>query len=365
MKNQAIEPELEPCEAQPRPAYYDASLNGWVLSQYADVFTALHDQRLCPVSSRTEEVPDQQELNGQHRLRRQTLAACSGQQIKSWQTQFEERARQMITKLRSGIRADIVGDFAEPWALDVALTVTAADRKDGSRLSALARVISMASADPSDQSIRQSAKTASEELAHCLELSPIPMSGPAFVAISQTLPSFLANAWLTLLGNPRQLQRLREEPALMPVAIEELLRYAGLAHTLFRRASSTMNLAGVTIARGDRVMLKLSSANRDPEQFENPECLDLSRRNGPQLALGIGMHSCAGGLLIRTLAGIATACFAENVGDRDHSIPIEWKGGIGFRSPKALHVFLTVAEAIREQRSLSSAFHESRACPRG
>jgi hypothetical protein len=126
----------------------------------------------------------------------------------------------------------------------------------------------------------------------------------------------------------------------MPVAIEELLRYAGLAHTLFRRASSVINLAGVTIARGDRVMLKLSTANRDPEQFENPDRLDLTRRNGAQLALGIGMHSCAGGLLIRTLAAIATACFVENVAERDRFVPIEWKGGTGFRSPKALYVFL-------------------------
>ena len=54
-------------------------------------------------------------------------------------------------------------------------------------------------------------------------------------------------------------------------------------------------------------MLKLSCANRDGAQFENPECLDLSRRNGPQLALGSGMHSCAGGLLVKTLAGRAGA----------------------------------------------------------
>jgi cytochrome P450 len=220
------------------------------------------------------------------------------------------------------------------------LMVTGAEKKDRARLSALACVVSMASADPSDQSIRESAKSANDELAKRLESSPIPMSGPAFVAISQTLPSFLANAWLGLLRNPWQFERLRQEPGFRPAAIEELLRYAGLAHTVFRRASSTINLAGVTIAQGDRVMLKLSSANRDPAQFVNPECLDPARRNGPQLALGSGMHSCAGGLLIKTLAGIATGFFVENVTELDQAFPIEWKGGTGFRSPKALHVFL-------------------------
>jgi hypothetical protein len=340
MKKQPIQPDLDLFEPQPQAAYYDDSLKGWVLSRYVDVLAALHDERLCPVGSRTENVPGQEEVNGQRQLRTQTLTACSGQQIKSWQLRFKELGLQMMTKLRSGIRADIIGSFAEPWALEVALTVTGADRARRARLNALARTVSMASADPSNESLRESARAASDELAQHLEASPIPMSGPAFVALSQTLPSFLANAWLALLRNPQQLERLREEPALMPIAVEELLRYAGLAHTLFRRASSTINLAGVTIARGDRVMLRLSSANHDPAQFENPECLDLPRRNGPQLALGAAMHSCAGGVLIKMLAGIATTCFVENVAERDEAIPIEWKGGIGFRSPKALPVLL-------------------------
>jgi cytochrome P450 len=339
MTNQPAESDLDRLET-PRSAYYDHLLSGWVLSRYADVFTALHDERLCPVSSHTEDVPRQEEMNSQHQLRRHTLAACSGRQIKAWQILFDRVARQRITKLCVEKRADIIGDFAEPWALEAAITVTGADRKSTAHLNALAHVISMASADPSDQSRRQSANAADDELAVHLQSSPIPMSGPAFVAISQTLPSFLGNAWLALLRNPRQLELLRAEPGLMPVAVEELLRYAGLAHTLFRRASATSDMAGVTIARGDRVMLKLSSANRDSAQFESPERLDISRRNGPQLALGTGMHSCAGGLLIRTLAGIATTCFVENVAGYDPTIPIEWKGGTGFRSPKTLHVLL-------------------------
>lgn len=343
MTNQRAEQELTVSETQPGPVYYDHLLSGWVLSRYADVFTALHDERLCPVSSRTEDVPQQEEMNSQQQLRRDTLAACSGRQIKSWQILFEGLARQRITKLRAAIRADIIQDFAEPWALEAAVTVTGAERKASAHLNVLAKTISTASADPSDQLIRQSAKAAGDELARRLQSSPIPMSGPAFVAISQTLPSFLGNAWLALLRNPPQLELLRAEHGLMSVAVEELLRYAGLAHTLFRRASATIDMGGVTIARGDRVMLKLSSANRDGKQFENPERLDISRRAGPQLALGIGLHSCAGGLLIRTLAGIATICFVESVAGYDPTIRIEWKGGSGFRSPKALPVLLKSA----------------------
>ncbi|HEY7306418.1 MAG TPA: cytochrome P450 [Bryobacteraceae bacterium] len=341
MKKQPVKPDVDAFQPPQQPAYYDESLNGWVLTRYGDVFAALHDPRLCVVDSHSEKVPGPEEVNAQRQLRAQTLKACSGKQIETWQLEFKELAQQRMARLRSSsARADIIGQFAEPWALDASLAVTRPDKNQCARLSALARTISMAAANPSDTSIREAAKAANADLAQCLESSPIPMSGPAFVALSQTLPGFLGNAWLALLRHPRQLEHMREERALMPAAIEELFRYAGLAHTLFRRASSTINLAGVTIARGDRVMLKLSFANRDPAQFVNPECLDLSRRNGPQLSLGAGMHSCAGGSLIRTLAGIATTCFVENVAGLDPAFPIEWKGGTGFRSPKALHVFL-------------------------
>ncbi len=322
----------------PQPAYYDPVVDGWVLSRYSDVLAALHETRLCPVDSRASTPPERTDIEAQQQLRRDTLTALSRRKIQFWQTQFADLAHSRFRTLRSYTRFDVVREFAEPWSLAVALIVTEADEKEGERLSSLARKVSMAAADPLNEEIRQTAKGANQELAKILESSPIPMSGPAFVALSQTLPQFLANAWLALLRHPMQLERLRSEPMLIPVAIEELMRYAGLAHTLYRRASTKLNLAGATIEQGARVVLKLSSANRDPLQFPNPDVLDFSRRGGPQLALGMGPHSCAGGSLIRMLAGIATAEFAESVAALDAASPIEWQGGSGFRSPKRLYV---------------------------
>ena len=175
VKKQLIGPDVDAFEAPPQPAYYDESLNGWVLSRYADVFAALHDERLRPVGSRTEAVPGREEVNAQRQLRAQTLTACSGQLLKSWQILFKELGRQMMVKLRPGTRTDILGNFAEPWALEVALVVAAAEKKYGAHLNTLARLISMASANPSDLSIRESAETANQELAQYLKSSPIPM----------------------------------------------------------------------------------------------------------------------------------------------------------------------------------------------
>jgi cytochrome P450 len=324
----------------PNPAYYDSSLNGWVLSRYADVLAGLHEPRLWPVDSRAEALPDKTDFGAQCRLRTETLTALSRQRIKSWQAQFADLAHSTMKRLPAGTRVDIISQFAEPWCLAVTLTVIGADPSNSDPLNALAREISIATADPSNEPLRDSAKAANLRLAKSLESSPIPMSGPAFVALSQTLPRFLANAWLALLRHPRQLDRLRDEPDLMPSAMEELLRYAGLAHVLFRRASKTLNLAGVTIAQGARVILKLSSANRDSAQFPEPDRLDFSRRLAPQLALGVGPHSCAGGSLIRMVGGIATAAFVQNVVAADTTSPIEWHGGSGFRSVKSLCVYL-------------------------
>ena len=327
----------------PQPAYYDPAVDGWVLSRYSDVLAGLHETRLCPVDSHASTAPERSEIEAQQQLRRDTLTALSRQKIQFRQTQFADLARSRFRALRFYTCVDVVREFAEPWSLAVALIVTEADEKEGERLGKLAREVSKSAADPLNEEFRQPAKAANLELGKRLESSPIPMSGPAFVALSQTLPQFLANAWLALLRHPLQLERLHSEPTLIPAAVEELMRYAGLAHTLYRRASTKLNLAGATIEQGARVVLKLSSANRDPLQFPNPDALDFSRLGGPQLALGTGPHSCAGGSLIRMLAGIATAEFVENVAALDTASPIEWQGGSGFRSPKRLYVSMRSA----------------------
>ena len=126
----------------------------------------------------------------------------------------------------------------------------------------------------------------------------------------------------------------------MSSAVAELLRYAGLAHMLFRRCSTTINIAGVTIARGARVILMLSSANRDPDQFLDPDGLDIARWSRSQLALGAGPHSCAGASLIKMVVGIATAVWIEHFAAADTTTPIEWEGGSGFRFAKSLYVLL-------------------------
>jgi hypothetical protein len=117
---------------------------------------------------------------------------------------------------------------------------------------------------------------ATTELEQRLQKSAIPMNGPVFVALSQTLPCFLANAWLALLRHPAELARLGREPNLMPSAIEEMPRYVGITQKVSRYAIAPVILGDISIDQGRRVILLLDSAKRDPEQFPFPNCLELT-----------------------------------------------------------------------------------------
>ncbi|MCU1273508.1 MAG: Cytochrome P450-like, partial [Bryobacterales bacterium] len=133
----------------------------------------------------------------------------------------------------------------------------------------------------------------------------------AFVALSQTLPVFLTNAWLTLLRHPADTAGLRAQPDLLPSAMEELLRYAGPSHAQFRHATHDIEINGTRITNGQRVILMLASANRDPTRFPNPDQLNFQRRPNNHLAFGFGEHACVGAALIRMAAAIATLEFLE------------------------------------------------------
>ena len=111
---------------------------------------------------------------------------------------------------------------------------------------------------------------------------------------------------LALLQHPDQWERLKAEPTLIESAVEELLRYDGPVETsTLRYAVEDVDLGGVTIHRGDIVLVVLSSANRDSERFDQPDTLDITRVADRHLAFGYGIHFCLGAPLARLEGQIA------------------------------------------------------------
>jgi cytochrome P450 PksS len=114
-----------------------------------------------------------------------------------------------------------------------------------------------------------------------------------------TLIDQLCNAVHALLIHPAQLEKLRTNPSLIGSAIEEVLRYDPPVSFVHRVAAEDLELGGVEIRKGDRVLLCLAAANRDAEAFADPDTFDIRRASNRHLSFGSGPHACAGGGLAR------------------------------------------------------------------
>lgn len=120
-----------------------------------------------------------------------------------------------------------------------------------------------------------------------------------FVAGTENTRLAAAGGMLEFLEHPEQWQLLVEDPALLPSAVEEVLRWTSSATHLMRTATRPAEIRGRRISAGDPVVLWLPSANRDDEVFAQPDCFDVTRHPNRHLALGAGEHFCVGSMLAR------------------------------------------------------------------
>ncbi len=102
-----------------------------------------------------------------------------------------------------------------------------------------------------------------------------------------------------LLNNPDQVQALRDDPTLMPAAIEEMMRFDAPAQLVDRVVTQPITLSGVQLKPGDKISAVLGSANRDPAVYKNPDQFDIRRADPSQVAFGGGIHYCIGAPLAR------------------------------------------------------------------
>ena len=109
-----------------------------------------------------------------------------------------------------------------------------------------------------------------------------------------TTSSTTAGGLLALLENPDQLARLREDPSLMPSAIDEMLRWVTPVTHFFRTATEDYELRGQKIKAGEALMMCYPSANRDEDIFEDPFRFDIGRKPAKHIAFGYGPHVCLG-----------------------------------------------------------------------
>jgi cytochrome P450 len=138
--------------------------------------------------------------------------------------------------------------------------------------------------------------TEDELIANCLLL---------LAAGHETTTNLIGNGLYALLSHPMQAETLRRDPAGLPVAVEELLRYDSPIQWTTRYANETIVLGDTRLEAGQFLMLGLGAANHDPAQFTDPNRLDISRQEGRHLAFGYGVHYCLGSALARLEGQIA------------------------------------------------------------
>ncbi len=140
---------------------------------------------------------------------------------------------------------------------------------------------------------------AQDEGEHLSERETLNMLRLLLSAGNETSANLIGNGILALLRHPDQLQRLREDPDLIPMAVEELLRFDSPVQADFRRVLVDCEVNGFTLRKRDNIVLLLGAANRDPEVFVNPDRLDVGRNQGSHLSFGSGIHHCLGAPLAR------------------------------------------------------------------
>ncbi|MET0274799.1 MAG: cytochrome P450, partial [Phenylobacterium sp.] len=288
--------------------------------------------------------------------------------------QAVESAKRLVASLYDRGQMDVLADFAYPFTVEMISRKLGVPIEDGPKLidwtaAKLARsvdahtvrrakdaVVEMSAYfqsyahprddRPSDGLIRALALVEADGD----QLSEVELTAVCWELVSagfETTANMIANALVTLLQHPDQLELLRADPGLMRGAVEECLRFEPpLAIGRPFRAVTDLELAGRKIAAGDRVRVWLAAANRDPEIFPDPNRFDISRSNTRQLAFSYGSHVCLGNSLARMELAVALEAllklpdlvladpaprWLKHALRIQDSLPVKWDGSRGSR----------------------------------
>ena len=162
------------------------------------------------------------------------------------------------------------------------------------------------------------------------------------IAGHETTVNLIGNGTFALLENPNEMSKLRSEPSLVKLAVEELLRYtAPVLMTSERYALENAIIHGVTIPRGEMMLGVIGSANRDEAVFDNPDELHITRDPNKHLSFGQGIHFCLGAPLARMEAQIAFTTLLQRLPDlrlKNSPDSLRWRPSMILRGLASLPV---------------------------
>jgi cytochrome P450 len=153
----------------------------------------------------------------------------------------------------------------------------------------------------------------------------------------ETTTNLIGNGLIALLQHREQWQELKDDPALLNQAVEEMLRYDSSVHMVPRFLAEDVEFGGKHLHKGERVMLGLAASNRDPAHFSEPDRFDLHRAQERHLSFGYGRHFCLGAALARMEAQITIGSLLRRMPNLQLATDtFDWRPNIAMRGLKSL-----------------------------
>lgn len=364
----------------------------WVISRYQDVHQILRDSRF-----RVDDLPERIQDKGRKylqvgnldalaqtiskwlffleppdhtRLRQVLNLSFSQAQIEKLKPFIQEKAHLLLSHhLRSG-SIDIVMDFAAPLAANTIGYILGITEQEFDQLNQwayslfsvfdqpmslqgyqkqnqaamgfkayMSDLISQKESDPDAGLISQLIHLQAAEGKPSLTKDEVlSLSIMLFIVAQQTTKALIGNSVLALLHYPDKIDEIRSYPDRIPAAVEELLRYDTPIQIIGRHVIEPVEIRGQMIQTGETVLLCLGSANRDPEEYPNPDQLDFTRTNN-KLPFGGGMHLCLGVYLARIQGQMAIQSLVETLLDctlATQTLP--WLNNSGIRGLRSLPI---------------------------
>ncbi len=338
------------------PVHWDEDNGRWMLARYADVVAVLR----CPAASSERAAALQRfvppglrqlfafrsdsmincDAPRHNRLRLLVNKAFTTRAVEAMTTRIQGLVDGFLDAVAARGRMDIIRDLAYPLPLTVIAEMLGVPAEDRERFKHWSDELSIiAGGNPSGlraKDFRRVAGSYAELTAYFGEivaqrrqhprndlLSALAQAEEAgdrlneaelyanatllLVAGNETTTNLIGNGVLALLRHPDQWERLKADSSLVPGAVEELLRYDSPVQFTARVLKEDLGIGGKRLGAGQMVQLLLGSANRDPEQFADPDKLDVGRTDVKHLSFGLGSHFCLGAPLARLEARIALA----------------------------------------------------------
>lgn len=371
------------------PVHWDAFLHTWVVTRYADVVAVLQScssaraptaehlsaiglSALAPVG----DVMVRQMLfldpPDHTRIRSLSSKAFAPRRVEALRSHIQGVADSLIDAVERSGRMDVIADLAYPLPAIVMAEILGVPESDGEQLKRwtedFAGILGNFQHNPDSvphvvrsvgemtvyfrDALEKKRVVPGDDLISAFigaELDGDRLSADeiianlilVMVAGRETTTNLIGNGVLALLRHPDQLARLRKTPSLIGPAIEELMRFESPSQHTARVAAEDVEIGGRVISRGQAIMVSVGAANRDPERFPDPDCLDLTRENNRHVAFGWGSHFCLGAALARMEAQIAIGTLLRRFTTFElEPVPLRWRSNMGLRGVERLPVIL-------------------------